>query len=669
MRFYHSSTLLALTLLLSACPRDAAKSSDASAPAASSTLSLTDAGAYAAELRDGALPDADVVTHASWQGDDAGAAVRTTESVDADALRAKHRSRLSSQSPVKLIRGTTALELGDRICREVVPPRPHDAPVLIKPNLGGFDWFKDPAKAGGDDGIRGRITDPQFVRGIIRCLKTRGHTNIVVAEGWGATHKDWERLVKVSGYEAMAREEGVPLLAMDDDGVFDLDQAHGFPGRAVGVRGMEKTKVPTLLMPKLLADVLDHGLFISAPKVKAHRFGVVSMSVKGVQGTIMLSDASPAFRQKWRMHKELNPYLDQRHKKLPEDRAMYVAALETFAGRIADVLEVETPDVVLADGAPMMSGDGFQRMLPSDELVAIGGENPILVDRVGAELLGLWDNEALARELGGHRTSPLLEIAAKRFGLDLVSPVVMGDAAELLRTPRPVHFYAMAPFSIESEAAGVTRPNVHAPHVDGDLPVIDGRGVDAAWSNATPAVWDTDYAGTRVGIITRARFVWSKNGLYALWELSNAGLNVDVTRPATEERAKLYEEDCVEMFLTPSPSHPSHYFEVELGPRGHFFDIDVDRTRTPASAREDTKWSSGVTVATTQDAKAQTATIEAMFAAKDILAALTPGARLRLGLYRIEGKAPRTYLAWSPPRTKSPDFHVPGAFGTLTIDP
>jgi uncharacterized protein (DUF362 family) len=664
MRAFHSSILLAFTLVLTACPRDAAKGTDASAPPP------TDAAtAPLADTADAALPDADVVTHASWMADDAGSAVRTTEAVDADALRAKHRARLSTQSPVRVIRGTTARELGDRICREVVPVRPHDAPVLIKPNLGGFDWFKDPGKSGGDDGVRGRITDPEFVRGIVRCLKARGHTNIVVAEGWGATHKDWERLVKVSGYDAMTREEGVPLLAMDDDGVFDADEAHGFPGKAVGVRGMEKSKVPTLLMPKLLADVLDHGLFISAPKVKAHRFGVVSMSVKGVQGTIMLSDASPAFRQKWRMHKELNPYLDQRHKKLPEDRALYVSALETFAGRIADVLEVETPDVVLADGAPMMSGDGFQRMLPSDELVAIGGENPILVDRVGAELLGLWDNEALARELGGHRTSPLIEVAAKRFGLDLVSPVVMGDGADLLRTPRPVHFYAMAPFSIESEAAGVTRPNVHAPHVDGDLPVIDGRGVDAAWSSAAPAVWDTDTTGTPVGIITRARFVWSKGGLYALWELSNAGLHVDTTRPIAEERAKLYEEDCVEMFLTPKPSQPTHYFEVELGPFGHFFDIDVDRTRTPAAAREDTKWSSGVTVATTRDATARTATIEAVFAAKDILAALTPGARLRLGLYRIEGAAPRTYLAWSPPRTKFPDFHVPSAFGTLTIDP
>ncbi len=648
-----------VAVLVAACTRDGAKSTDAGAvseasvPRPSASVGSSDAGA-----------DADIVTHASWLGD-GGGGVRTTESVDGDALRAKHRGRLGQRSPVTILRGRSARELGERICKEVVPERPLAAPVLIKPNLGGFDWFKDPAKSGGDDGIRGRITDPEFVRGIVRCLKARGHTNVIVAEGWGATHKDWERLVQVSGYEAMTREEGVPLVALDDDGVFDTDEAHGFPGRPVGVRGMEKSKVPTLLMPKLLADVLDHGLFISAPKVKAHRFGVVSLSVKGVQGTIMLSDAAPVFRQKWRMHRELNKYLDQRKKKLPEDRALYVSALETFAGRIADVLEVETPDVVLADGAPMMSGDGFQKLLPSEELVALGGTNPILVDRVGAQLLGLWDNADLARELGGHTTSPLIEIAAKRFGLDLTQPLVAGDGADLLRAPRPVHFYGMAPFSIESEVGGVEHPTAHAHRVDGDPPVIDGRGGDAAWADAAEVAWDTDFAGSKTSIVTRARFAWTKSGLYSLWELTNAGLHADASRPIGTEREKLYEEDCVEMFLTPKASQPSRYFEVELGPLGHFFDIDVDR----AAHKEDIAWSSGVTVVTAHDEKARTATIEAVLAAKDVTAALVPGARLRLGLYRIEGASPRTYLAWSPPRTKSPNFHVPSAFGTLVIDP
>ncbi|MEO6420070.1 MAG: DUF362 domain-containing protein, partial [Polyangiaceae bacterium] len=171
-----------------------------------------------------ALPvlDADVVTHASmiW---DAGPPVVTSGVVDGASLRARNRERLSHAAPVTILKGKTALELGERICNEVVPHRPKETPVLLKPNIGGFDWFKDPTKNGGDDGLKGRITDPEFVRGVIHCLKARGHTKITVAEGWGATNKDWQHLVRASGYEKMASEEGVPLVAMDDDGVFDVE--------------------------------------------------------------------------------------------------------------------------------------------------------------------------------------------------------------------------------------------------------------------------------------------------------------------------------------------------------------------------------------------------------------------------------------------------------------
>ena len=43
---------------------------------------------------------------------------------------------------------------------------------------------------------------------------------------------------------------------------------------------------------------------------------------------------------------------------------------------------------------------------------------------------------------------------------------------------------------------------------------------------------------------------------------------VDASRPKDVERERLYEEDCVELFLTPDPASPKHYYEVELGPFG-----------------------------------------------------------------------------------------------------
>src|SRR5205085_5544310 len=110
------------------------------------------------------------------------------------------------------------------------------------------------------------------------------------------------------------------------------------------------------------------------------------------------------------------------------------------------------PHVVLAEGAPAMGGDGFGKRWPSAESVAIGGTNPILVDRVGAQYLGLWDNADLARELGGHRSSPLVEIAAKRFGVDLAKVTIEGDGAALLAKKRPVHYLSMSGFALHSDA-------------------------------------------------------------------------------------------------------------------------------------------------------------------------------------------------------------------------
>ena len=77
------------------------------------------------------------------------------------------------------------------------------------------------------------------------------------------------------------------------------------------------------------------------------------------------------------------------------------------------------------------------------------------------QFLGLWDNEALGRELLGHKTSPLIEIAAKRFGVDIVAPVVDGDGAMLLARRRPARLLGMAGFEI-NDGPGVPGDNTGA---------------------------------------------------------------------------------------------------------------------------------------------------------------------------------------------------------------
>jgi len=94
----------------------------------------------------------------------------------------------------------------------------------------------------------------------------------------------------------------------------------------------------------------------------------------------------------------------------------------------------------------------------------------------------------------------------------------------------------------------------------------------------------------------------------------------------------------------------------------------VDLAQTGAK-KGDVQWTSVPTIATTRDADKHTAIIEASFAAPAIVGASKEGAQLPMGLFRMEGVSPRKYLAWSPTHTKSPNFHVPEAFGALVLDP
>ncbi len=53
----------------------------------------------------------------------------------------------------------------------------------------------------------------------------------------------------------------------------------------------------------------------------------------------------------------------------------------------------------------------------------------------------------VANGLRGHRTSPLIEIAAMRYGLDLAKVETTGDGVSILTSKRPTHFVSLANFA------------------------------------------------------------------------------------------------------------------------------------------------------------------------------------------------------------------------------
>lgn len=138
-----------------------------------------------------------------------------------------------------------------------------------------------------------------------------------------------------------------------------------------------------------------------------------------------------------------------------------------------------------------------------------------------------------------------------------------------------------------------------------------------------------------------------------------------------EHDAPLYEEDVVEIFIT--PGELTRYYELEVSPRGTVFDASVDSPDGDrATMHVDRAWTCEGLIAAvrivTESHGAMTVDtlIRIPFAA---LGRRTPqeGETWRANFFRVD-RHPRhgdEFSAWQPTMKNPPDFHVPAAFGTL----
>lgn len=133
----------------------------------------------------------------------------------------------------------------------------------------------------------------------------------------------------------------------------------------------------------------------------------------------------------------------------------------------------------------------------------------------------------------------------------------------------------------------------------------------------------------------------------------------------------LYEEDVVEVFL--SPAGPATYFEFEVNPLGATFDARIESPAgTRASMQSFLEWEA--TGLWTASRKVQ-ADGETPFLTETLIAipfgpmgvqAPEPGNSWRGNFFRID-RSPRgdEFLAWRPTMKSPADFHVVSAFGRL----
>ena len=167
---------------------------------------------------------------------------------------------------------------------------------------------------------------------------------------------------------------------------------------------------------------------------------------------------------------------------------------------------------------------------------------------------------------------------------------------------------------------------------------------------------------------TILRLCYSKQFFYARFDC----LDRDIWGNYTRRDDPIYNEEAVEIFIAPTESDPTDYYEFEISPKGVLFDARIhnpDGKNNPQMLGEAAwdcpgiQWHAGMNVA-----------LQHWWAMVGIpWRAISPELELpkawRANFYRIERPhdAEDEYSCWSPVMTEVADFHRPAQFGILRI--
>ncbi len=392
----------------------------------------------------------DTVTSASDVGvwEDAGPPVETLPEGRALVMKQPLRGGGAARAPVFVARGQPPAAAVRRVLDALHVRVPAGRRVVVLVNLGGYDRIKQGAGRGRDDGVTGRTTNRELVRALLVELRRRGVRDLAVAAGASSPARELGRVLAVTGYGAMLDQLGVPLIDLNHYGDGDdrplpwkmvLPWAHHLKKQLVLSDALVNPKRPIYL--------------IDVPKLKAHRFAVMSMSIKNLMGAVMIDDggSTAPWQRRWRMHRELAPWLKAWKKSKTDDRDAYRRALAIFSERLADLYGALTPDLVLLDGYPAMQGDGFARVVPlAGGPYLIASKNGCYADYIGAQLFGLADSDLLEAEVGARMPPAIAAVAARYYGgaAALAKITVRGDTDWRAKPMPTAWLVGMAPFTL-----------------------------------------------------------------------------------------------------------------------------------------------------------------------------------------------------------------------------
>ena len=285
--------------------------------------------------------------------------------------------------------------------------------VLVKPS------FVYPSKS---PIVKGIITQPELIVGVLMALREMGARRIMVAES------------SVLGPSRVSfHSVGIlPLLKGLAEPVF-LDEAETVEVEVKDPFVQDRFRVPKVW--------LEADLYVSLPKIKTNMFAELTLSIKNNLGLLRQRDR--LLYHDYRLHKKL-----------------------------ADLFKVRPPDLVIADCVVAGEGQGPLLAEPVPLGLLVGGDNAVAVDVVACKLTGYDPNEVEHLKLliaAGYGPGSL-------DGIDLDRPELLARGRPFRRpqnsltdlSPR-LRVFQGAEFFCPSGCAGLVRGAMDA-YVDRDGP-------------------------------------------------------------------------------------------------------------------------------------------------------------------------------------------------------
>jgi len=246
--------------------------------------------------------------------------------------------------------------------------------VLLKPNL--VDYLRG-------DAIN---THPSLVLAAVECFRRLGAKSVLVAEGPGH-QRDTQLVLSQSGYEDCLRNDKIRFVDLNRDELVRTRLRASY------------TSMKYLWLPR---TILEADFLISMPKIKAHRWSGVTLSMKNMFGVV------PGTRYGW-----------------PKNILHWAGIQQS----ILDICATVPVHFVIADGIIAMEGNGPLNGTPRQLGKIVISNDPVAADATCARLVGFEPNRVAhireaSRFLGNSSTALIDQVGETLMAPDVPFQVV-----------------------------------------------------------------------------------------------------------------------------------------------------------------------------------------------------------------------------------------------------